>query len=300
MATFITPFSSKLYSFLLEYKNISYLSYIKEWLPIFQPPIIYFFILYLAIFFSLLSINKKILIKKNNLKIFWWILNFITLLMAIKAKRNGIIFLITSFPITLYFLEKILTEKEKSFLKEKINKYLYTKFIKIFFIIMLFLTLSSLILQTQFCKNPFIYYKKSCPVAAINYIKNNNDLNNLKLFNAYGWGGCLIWNWPEKKIFIDGRMPQTKYKNQTIIEEYIDFKREEKIEEKIEEHNIEIFLIKNPKSEKENNKIKNFETWLFQNKKTDLINIYPYSFLNSSDSWTKIFENNSSLIYVKK
>lgn len=32
-----------------------------------------------------------------------------------------------------------------------------------------------------------------------------------RMFSSYGWGGYLIWKYPEKKVYIDGRMPSWKW-----------------------------------------------------------------------------------------
>ena len=47
------------------------------------------------------------------------------------------------------------------------------------------------------------------PQGAINFLTNNLPKGNL--FSEYGWGGYLIWKLPEKKVFIDGRMPSWRY-----------------------------------------------------------------------------------------
>ncbi|RJX20320.1 MAG: hypothetical protein C4570_04090 [Ammonifex sp.] len=41
------------------------------------------------------------------------------------------------------------------------------------------------------------------PVEALTYLKANPLTG--KMLNDYGWGGYLIWNRPEEKVFIDGR-----------------------------------------------------------------------------------------------
>ncbi|MEW6173504.1 MAG: hypothetical protein AB1510_10660 [Bacillota bacterium] len=41
------------------------------------------------------------------------------------------------------------------------------------------------------------------PMAALDYLKNH-PLKG-RMLNDYGWGGYLIWNRPEEKVFIDGR-----------------------------------------------------------------------------------------------
>lgn len=43
------------------------------------------------------------------------------------------------------------------------------------------------------------------PAAAVSYIKNNALQKNILAY--YGWGGYVLWKMPERKVFIDGRMP---------------------------------------------------------------------------------------------
>lgn len=50
------------------------------------------------------------------------------------------------------------------------------------------------------------------------YIKEHQLLGNL--FNEYNWGGYLVWQLPEKPVFIDGRMAVWKTPNQDIFAEY--------------------------------------------------------------------------------
>ncbi len=42
------------------------------------------------------------------------------------------------------------------------------------------------------------------PKKAVGYLINNASPG--EIFSEYGWGGYLIWKYPEKKVFIDGRM----------------------------------------------------------------------------------------------
>lgn len=56
------------------------------------------------------------------------------------------------------------------------------------------------------------WFNASCPPSPLNYpcgavefLKNQPKKGNL--FNRYEWGGFLIWQLPEYKIFVDGRMP---------------------------------------------------------------------------------------------
>lgn len=58
------------------------------------------------------------------------------------------------------------------------------------------------------------------PVDAFNWIKANHPQGNM--FNAYVWGGYLVWQLPEYKVFIDGRMPAWEKDDTSILKEYLD------------------------------------------------------------------------------
>lgn len=47
-----------------------------------------------------------------------------------------------------------------------------------------------------------------------------------KMFNYYTWGGYLIWQLPEYKTFIDGRMPSWREDEYSVFQDYIDIVRE--------------------------------------------------------------------------
>ena len=47
------------------------------------------------------------------------------------------------------------------------------------------------------------------PTKAIEFLQSQNNDGNL--FSTYTWGGYLIWKMPEKKVFVDGRMPSWRW-----------------------------------------------------------------------------------------
>jgi hypothetical protein len=57
------------------------------------------------------------------------------------------------------------------------------------------------------------------PNAAVTFLKNNKQQG--KMFNEYNWGGFLIWQLPEYKTFIDGRMPGWKNDDRDILTDYL-------------------------------------------------------------------------------
>jgi len=48
------------------------------------------------------------------------------------------------------------------------------------------------------------FIQKSLPVEAVAYLKSTPSKEG-RLFNTYNWGGYLIYNYPEQKVFVDGR-----------------------------------------------------------------------------------------------
>lgn len=64
------------------------------------------------------------------------------------------------------------------------------------------------------------------PYGAVEYLKKNPQE---RIFNEYGWGGYLIWQLPQNKTFIDGRMPGWRRGDKDILEDYsniIDLKKD--------------------------------------------------------------------------
>ncbi|MFA5967588.1 MAG: hypothetical protein WC805_03735 [Patescibacteria group bacterium] len=57
------------------------------------------------------------------------------------------------------------------------------------------------------------------PYQAVQYIKENHPAG--KLFNEYNWGGYLVWQLPEKQVFIDGRMAVWQTPEQDIFADYL-------------------------------------------------------------------------------
>jgi hypothetical protein len=51
----------------------------------------------------------------------------------------------------------------------------------------------------------FAQHASAVPKGAVEYLKHHPSKGNL--FAEYDWGGYLIWKYPEKKVFVDGRMP---------------------------------------------------------------------------------------------
>jgi hypothetical protein len=296
LITFLNPYGFKLYDFLSGYTNTFYLKHIQEWLPQYTLPINVWQISYLAISLSLILaicfLKKHKEIKFNLWDIFLFIF---FLYFAISSKRHFPLFFIATAPLIIYLLNKLLVENKDVFTYSYLKEYISIKFIKYFILFMYILVISSLFSEIKFTNTPFTSYCHKFPCEAVEFIENNNEIGQKKMFNNYVWGGCLIWTLPEKQIFIDGRMPQLEYKNHTILEEYFEFFKEDNARDKLNEYNIELVLMPNYQKEKG-------ATWF--EKKVLKLNYkertnHLYDYLESDNNWEQVFSSDVSIIYIR-
>ncbi len=295
--TFFTPYGIKLYSFLSSYTDTYYLKNIAEWLPINHLPLNYHAFIYISIALIAYSFILYQAYKIKNIKInLWYFSLFILFLfLSFKSKRHFPLFFIVTIPYLIAVLFNILDIKS---IKHNFIIY-FAKFILLSIVISYTVSLAISINYTQ---EPFKskLFCRSFPCDAIELLKNNSEYNNYNIFNQYGWGGFMIWTYPEKKLFIDGRLPQYEFAGHTMLKEYHEFfhKDEKIIDEKLKKYNIKLVLIEN-KSQKI--KLNWFEKhFLFLNEeKMNEDNNHLKDYLNKNIAWGKIFENDISQIFLK-
>lgn len=141
---------------------------------------------------------------KNKFKLENLVLFIGVFFQAILSKRHVPLFLIVSLPMTIegvgYFYSEISGIK---FAKERLHKLLYVAWLGAILVLVIQVGLS--IKSAHFMKKDFY------PKEAVSFLKGN--LPEGEILSKYGWGGYLIWKLPEKKVFIDGRMPSWRYEN---------------------------------------------------------------------------------------
>ncbi len=324
LATMFTPYGLNLYSFLSGYSNTYYLKHIQEWLPIYYLPIMLWQLLYEAIaavaivLLVLFSIKKS----KPEYKVDAWqmSISILFLALAMKSKRHFPLFFIASFPMVAGFFSSYLGFSSpllrgdlgvckmaniKVFnsplthtpapLKRGLSMPIV--FIKIYMIAGLLFVSFAVMLNINFTRDPFVSFRRSCPYKAVEFLKENSRYHDLNIFNTYGWGGYLIWQWPEKQIFIDGRLPQYEFAGHTMMEEYHEFfnEDEQEIENKLKQYDIKLVLLKKYRP----HKLNWFEKYFLQlnqekinEKENELEN-----FLDSSGDWQKIYNDNVSNVW---
>lgn len=182
LATLFNYFGIKVYYEIINHAFSPLSNMIAEWVP---PPLWQIVIITILTVIYLLMI-----IKQKNKSLFKIILILFFSILAVKARRNLPFFYTTFFYAILidwktkidYFIIPILIS------------------INIFFIItQIPLTLDFNLSWDKYCNQGSIIY----PCQAI---KKFPKLSG-NVYAAYEWGGFLIWQKPEIKVFADGRMP---------------------------------------------------------------------------------------------
>lgn len=289
----LTPYGLKLFKFLYSYQNTAYLKIISEWLPQYYFPFLYWQFFYIGLIMAIIIlyfINEK---KEKKLDIWSFAILFLFLYLSIKSKRHFPLLFISSLPIISFIIYNDFRDLFLNIKKQKIDL-----FLKIYLIISLIAVSCLLIISINWKSDPFSSFCHDYPCQAIDFLKNNSKASETRVFNNYAWGGFMIHQYPEQKIFIDGRQPQKKLNNHSYLEEYMLFftGNQELLEEKIKEYQINLFFIqKNPDIklnwiDKNILKMESREIKINQN----LIN-----FLESSKNWEKIYEDKISIIYKK-
>jgi hypothetical protein len=226
--TFLNPYKERLWGEVWLQISDSKLRWrIAEWMPSFFKPIFPFLFLVSWGFF-IYQYRQKFEKEILFLFIFFLIEAFLSL-------RNIPLFVIFSLRIygkTVNFLEKEIKEKG-----------VQEKRAKNFFLILL--SLSLFIFGVQ--EFVFNYKDLLYPLKAVNFLKKN--LPKGEILAPYDWGGYLIWQLPEKKVFIDGRMPSWRWKadlpgesNNAMDDYSAILENEEKLAETLEKYKITTVL----------------------------------------------------------
>lgn len=201
LATLINPHTYRLHQFLLQMMtNQTSSRHVFDWLPFMEVPSYdpSYKLLVIILFVATIFLIKNRLADRLLLAIFF-------LLMLGSARY--------AMPFTL-----ILTSLLPSVLPQLTNWIKnQTKIYRLILVSLVWVSLTSRLLafgvnfQASLCANqdmacleqkmPPLY---RIPYQAVEYLKANNLPDNI--LNDFNWGGYLIWQVPDRKVFIDGRM----------------------------------------------------------------------------------------------
>lgn len=169
---------------------------IREWLP----AVFFFNILFW--FYAVISMGFFIRFYKG-LNIFEKFIYTTLFIGAMLSSRNIPLWILISLPILQKNIDNlygVVPPKPTSMMRFRKAKKA--------FIIITFVVIVAQLLIDVVAWPPFLE-EEAYPKEAIKYIQEHNHAGNI--IALYEWGGYLVWKLPEKKVFIDGRMPSWRW-----------------------------------------------------------------------------------------
>lgn len=194
-ATLINPFGINLYKEILLHTQVPLDALIAEWVP---PSPLYSLALVFVFLFLISSILFSLVTNRKKPSLFLLLASILFFLLALKARRN---LPFSFFVIILLLLETKVFPSSRT----KVVSSLFTVFLVFAILFMGFTRLSS----TNKTNTDWSLFCQSAPVPypcnAVSFLQKQPTKG--AIFNTYEWGGFLIWQLPEFKVFVDGRMP---------------------------------------------------------------------------------------------
>lgn len=287
VATFFTPYRFDLYDFLSGYQNKAYLKLIQEWLPQYAFPFNYSQLIYLALGATAIILylyeSRQ---KKQPVDIWTLFLNTLFLILSWQSRRHFPLFFVISLPLMVKVYSHL-------FVGLKLGYHIYLKIVTL---VTLVLASAAQFLVLRPIKDPLTGFCHKYPCEAVHFLSESEEYEEDKLFNDYSWGGFMIAAIPERKLFIDGRLPQLAFAGHTFIEEYYTFfKKEADYEKKLAEYDIGLVLLK---AKPQDMGARHWEKIFFRIKPDDLkANNYLQEYLEASPSWQIIYQDDVAKIY---
>lgn len=213
--TIINPYGILLWKTLINEIISPQFYFIKEWLPLAMLATSDLLSFTTMMLFSFMFYIPLINVKENK-KVWLLFCGTLFLILGLRSVYFLRIFtIITLFETAEYVNSKLDYKKILNYLnlEEDPNFAQIPKLMGNIFFIVFFLTVSGLFLTSIADANDQKTWatKYNYPYGAIAYLKANPIKGNM--FNSFGWGGYLIWQLPEYKTFIDGRMTSWKVSN---------------------------------------------------------------------------------------
>lgn len=157
-------------------------------------------------FLSLLAFSLFFIIRyRKHFSLFEKLLYFGLLFSGLSSQRHIPFWLIAAIPIVFKSFKLAKGEFSKNILQRARFKKVYK--------IIAFSVILLCIFQAiwTFGKMNYLTEDDFYPKQALEFLKTLPFEKDI--FSYYGWGGYLIWNLPERRVFIDGRMPSWRWES---------------------------------------------------------------------------------------
>lgn len=191
LATLINPFGINVYVEIFRHTTVPLNKMIAEWQPILWQS--FLIIIMNIVLITIMIKNKTITLYQSLLLLFFGIL-------VLNAHRN------LPFFYTIFFIIAINNLKIKSRKFNGVLISLLSTLILLTIIIRVPVTIQHGTQWNIYCNNLITL---SYPCAAIKKI----PIRSGNIYASYEWGGFLIWQKPDAKVFVDGRMPAWRDEN---------------------------------------------------------------------------------------
>jgi hypothetical protein len=290
LITFTNPYGEGLWREVFSSLTDSRLRWvINEWMPaiwIFDLSMLWF----IAFALMSVSINRK-MFRLSDLFIL-----AVVFLQALISRRNVPIFVILALPFVSASVAAFIDEVQK----DKISRERLIVGSKIFLGLVSLLTVVQVGVHMYSAKK--FSEEVSYPKVALKYLDDNYP--NTRVFADYAWGGYIIWKSPNRKVFIDGRMPSWKWKanisneSNDIMTEYLDVLNGDKpYSDVFHKYKVDVVMMPIPieKTETPWDKLDK-KIRAFFGKKTE-----NYDFFESlkNDGWAEVYKDGVAVIYTK-
>jgi len=292
----INPYGWKMWGeIILYFTNGYYKSWINEWLPSYTYPIYWWPIVIAAIAMVVLCIGwKKKQVTWAQLLLF--IAFFIS---AMQYKRNNFYLVLICLPL-LVIVWKDMSEKIK--IKNNIKKIFLPILISTACIIYAIWFLPRLRFTNNVWQDKFLLARYNFPLGAIKFLqKETKNKSNIRLFNAYGWGGFLNWTVPNTLVYLDGRSAATWLADdgEPLLKKHIEMLTEDNKLPELEKNNVKyVILRKNIPSYPKPNWINRI---IFDKKDLErVMSTDPFPLevdLDKSDNWELIYSDVISKVW---
>jgi hypothetical protein len=313
-ATFATPYGFKLHLFLLGCRDSYYQSHLSEWLgqqsfPLFYQQLVYLevVLLFLTLLFFAAFVFKPA--NRRRFDPYQTVLVLIFAVLALKARRHFPLLFIVSLPIMAEFFLNFFAFIRPRFLQGISEFRLFRqrgprldKLFLIFLSLVLVLVAAFIALKINFTSEPEKTYQDKYPYQAVSFLRAHPEWDDLRIFNQYGWGGYLIWQYPEKKLFSDGRLPEYPLAGRTVLQEYGDFFQPEKMVSQLKRYGIGLVMIDPDESYP---RVSWIEKYLFAINQEAVSSDVKKSFslleyLRSAKDWQSVYDDGVAEIFVIK
>lgn len=195
-AVLVNPFGIGVYQEAIKHFNNPLSKYIVEWVGTETLSTLWWhqIILGVAIFFGLLFLIFSDKFKENIPQI------------STSAILYLLSFNIRRFAWPMYYFSMSLLKPLASYFRPESKKYqqISATFIFLFYLVVLFLIDNPIKRITNMSWQTYCTKYVQCSDGPIEYLTSNQLTANLLTY--YGWGGYMIWNHPDVKPSIDGRM----------------------------------------------------------------------------------------------